>query len=161
MIRAWRQQPGTLLITVVVLEVLAFAVAYGLGPTGVQLNMWTVLVPAIVGLVLYANVAWRIWRGGRTAWAFLLVLSGIPALLLLVSLFMAGEAWLAYRLGEGIIGAVQAALLLSPAIRSRIRARDETQQELMSMPAAACPVCRSAGAHSGPSLTGNVSPDLP
>lgn len=115
--RAWRQQAGTLLIIFVVL-VAAFAVYGAISNAGQHLP------GALVWLVLYSFLAWRIWRyrssGARDV---LLVFSAIGVLGLIRVVFR----WSPDLLGASVLFTAQFVLLLSPAIRRHVRARPSRQ----------------------------------
>jgi hypothetical protein len=118
MIRAWRQQPGTLILAFAVLDALAFAVTR----PARQYASHVPITDQLIWLAIDGLLAWGIWRHSRAAWATLTVLTAIP---LLGSLAAAVDArdwsWPAYGQALAAILTAQTVLLLSPAIRSHVR----------------------------------------
>lgn len=113
MVRAWRQQAGTLLIIFMVL--VAVTTAYG-----AIHNAGAPIPGMLMWLVLYSFLTWRIWRhrssGARDA---LLVFSALGMLLLIRAVFR----WSPDLLGASGLFTAQFVLLLSPAIRHHVRAK--------------------------------------
>ena len=117
MVRAWRQQAGSLLITFMVLD--ALGVVY-MRTAGASSNAGQPIAGQLVWLALDSFLAWRIWRRGRRARDVLLGFRGAVLLLLVIP-----AVWLRppYLLGALAIIAAQAMLLVSPAIRDHVRTK--------------------------------------
>jgi hypothetical protein len=117
MIRAWRRQPGLLLIAFATLDALTLAATR----PAEQYVSHVSIAGQIFWLVIDGLLAWSVWRGSRAAWATLLVLTAIP---LLGTLVLAGTFWYwewpAYGQALAAIAAAQIVLLMSPAIRSHV-----------------------------------------
>jgi hypothetical protein len=83
---------------------------------GAQINAHTDSAQQQVAwLLIDAFLVWRVWRGGRIAWAILLVLNVIDLALLLVG----SVSWTAYEAGLAAFVIAQTVILLTPAVRQR------------------------------------------
>jgi hypothetical protein len=126
MIRAWRQQPGTLLIAFAVLDALTFAVTRPAAPYARHVP----IAGQLAWLAIDGLLAWRVWRGSRGAWAVLLVLTALPLLGSLVAAVSAWYwSWPAYGQALAVIVTAQTMLLISPAIRDHVRAERRKDTE--------------------------------
>lgn len=115
--RAWREQPGRLLVAFLVLYALSGPAAFTLtqnpgagGEPAVLISIpWLILVPLLT---------WRVWRGGRIS-RVLLILNGVlgyaGTTLHLARMWRPLDLWLLADL------AAQVALLVSPAVYQRTR----------------------------------------
>jgi hypothetical protein len=117
MVRVWRQQAGTLLIIYLVL--VALTGVYGAAnPASSDADQGILGVPA--GLALYGFLVWRIWRHrSKGARDFLLVFSAIGGLVLI----RAVVRWSPYLLGASALFTAQFVMLVSPAIRNHVLAK--------------------------------------
>jgi hypothetical protein len=115
MIRAWRQQPGILIIAFELLDVLTFAVTR----PAEQYASHVPITGQLFWLAFDGLLAWLLWRRRRAAWVILLILTPFP---LIVSLVAAPAVWSwpAYGQALAVIVAIQTMLLISPAIRHHI-----------------------------------------
>jgi hypothetical protein len=117
LLRAWREQPGPLLVAFLVLYALsgpaAFTLTHSSGPGGRP----AVLI-SIPWLILVPFLTWRVWRGGRIS-RVLLIVNGVLGYtgiaLHLARLWRPLDVWLLADL------AAQVALLVSPAVYERTR----------------------------------------
>jgi hypothetical protein len=120
MIRAWRQQPGTLIVAFALLDVLTFAVTR----PAEQYASHVPITDQLFWLAFDGLLAWRLWRRSRAAWAILLILTPFPLIGSLVAT-PAVWSWPTYGQALAAIVAVQTMLLISPAIRDHIRTSQE------------------------------------
>ena len=117
MVRAWRQQAGTLLIIYLVL--VALTGVYGAANPASGYEDQGIL-GVLTGLVLYGFLVWCIWRRrSKGARDFLLVFSAMGVLVLV----RAVVRWSPYLLGTSALFTAQFVLLVSPAIRNHVLAK--------------------------------------
>ena len=107
--RAWREQPGWLLITY-----MTVVVATGPGKSAVQPDAHSLYTIPVLALVAF--LVWRVWRGGPIARIWLIWTSGLGYLAAAYQLApRPQDIWLVAAF------AAQIALLLSPAVYQRTR----------------------------------------
>jgi hypothetical protein len=113
MTRMWRTGAGPLLVGFMLLDVAIFAYTE---TAGARINAHFDLTAQQTGwTVLDAFLVWRVWRGGRAAWAVLFGLN-----LIALALLVAG-AWSAYASALWAFGIAQIVILLTPAVRHHVR----------------------------------------
>jgi hypothetical protein len=116
-VRAWRQQAGTLLIIFVILATLT-SIYGAVSPVGSTTN--DPITGAVMWFALDGFLSWRIWRHrSKGARDFLLAWYGLSLLLVI----RAVVRWSPYLLGAWALIVVQFVLLVSPAIRNHVRAK--------------------------------------
>jgi hypothetical protein len=115
MTRIWRHDARVLLIAFLVLDIalVVYTQTAGAAVNGHNAGLasqqagWTLLDAFLVG---------RVWRGGRIAWAVLLVLN----LILLAMLLLLAPAWTAYDAPLIVFLAAQLLVLVAPAVRHHL-----------------------------------------
>lgn len=114
MIRAWRQQAGSMLIVFMGLD--ALAVVYGAAGASRHAGDWS-MFGALMWLAVDSVLTWRTWRHrGGGARDTLLGFRMLGLLLLIRALWVRSP----YLLGAWAIIAAQTVLLASPAIRDHV-----------------------------------------
>ncbi|MET9018939.1 hypothetical protein ABZV93_03040 [Actinopolymorpha sp. NPDC004070] len=110
--RIWRHSPGWLLAGYVLLDVLLLTYTR---TVGAAMNADYPFAEQLVGTLIFAGLAWLVWRRGRMAWG-LSVLLGAWLLFVLV----VGGDITTYMVPLLLISAAKLATLLSPAVRRHL-----------------------------------------
>ena len=128
MSRLWRERTRAVLLVHVLLGVLADAYvhAYGRsfnGGQGLQVAFMSVGAThpggELLGFAIDAFLAWRVWRGGSIAWALLMFLNTLFAVVGVAAIAIAGGS--VYLTGLVVFDLAGLLLLTSPTVRRRFR----------------------------------------
>jgi hypothetical protein len=111
---AQRMSAGPLLITWLLLDL---ALLVFTKTAGARYNPASMMDQQTAWTAIDAFLVWRVWRGGRVAWALLLGICVVP--LVLMMLGHVGP-WGAYDGGLFILGVAQVLILLTPAVRHHV-----------------------------------------
>jgi hypothetical protein len=116
----WRSNPGLLLLLFAALDLLG-----SLWNLPTSAGAWTALAIQFFWLAVAFALLWCIWRRSRIAWTVLLSLTLLSFAFGIFSAFAIhmGLPWSLYLLALLVPTMVQAALLMSPAVRGHVRQR--------------------------------------
>jgi hypothetical protein len=115
MAQLWRTAAGRLLLAYLLLDLALFVFT---GAAGAHYNAhYDLADQQIVSIALDAFLLWRIWRGGRIAWAVLLALTVFPLVLLV---FGHTGSWSPYASALLLFVLAQTCVLLAPAVRHHV-----------------------------------------
>ncbi len=121
MARLWRTNAGLLLIAFMLLDIAIWAYTE---TAGSRINAHIDLTAQQVAwTALDAFLVWRVWHGGRLAWAVLLGLNILPFALMLF-----GGAWSAYASALYVFVIAQILILLTPAVRDHVSRGQQSER---------------------------------
>lgn len=114
MLRISRTRASQALAVYVGLDLLLFVYTR---TAGAALNAGHSVDVQLFWLALDVFLAWRVWQGGKIAWAILLLLNGWSFLALLLGTGLASL----YVIGLAALAITQLTMLLSPAVRHHLQ----------------------------------------